>query len=158
MGGGSDRGHGFVLDVATYLAGALDVGEPCHEVQGHVDAGADTSAGDEVAVVDEAGCDVGDDRGVELGQQVQGRPVGGGPTARQQSGRCVDEAPGADRGHEGYGVPEVADPCEVVGVSEHRPRAGPARVDEYVEWWSVVERVVRPKHEGLRTDDGSPVG
>jgi hypothetical protein len=45
--------------------------KPRDQVQGHVDAGADAGAGDDVAVVDEARRHVRDDGGVELGQQVQ---------------------------------------------------------------------------------------
>ena len=39
-------------------------GEPGHEVQRHVDAGAHPGARDQVAVVDEARVDVGDDGGI----------------------------------------------------------------------------------------------
>ena len=53
---------------------------------------------------------------------------------------------------------QVADPSEVVGVLEHRPGAGASRVEEHVEWGSVVEGVVRPQHERLRADDGRTVG
>lgn len=61
--GGSDGGHGVVLDLASDFSGAVGAGEAGDEVEGHVDARADAGAGDDVAVVDEAGPDVGDDRG-----------------------------------------------------------------------------------------------
>ena len=48
-----------VLDAAAYLAGAFGAREPGDQVEGHVDAGGDAGAGDEVAVVDEPGRDVG---------------------------------------------------------------------------------------------------
>ena len=51
---GSDGRQRVVLDLASDLSSARDAGQAGHEVEGHVDAGADAGAGDEVAVVDEA--------------------------------------------------------------------------------------------------------
>jgi hypothetical protein len=50
--------RGVVLDASAYFVGAFDAGQASHEVERHVDTGADAGAGDDVAVVDEAGVDV----------------------------------------------------------------------------------------------------
>ena len=51
---GSNGRKGAVLELASDLLRARLAAEAGYEVKGHVDAGADAGAGDEVAVVDEA--------------------------------------------------------------------------------------------------------
>ena len=53
------------------LAGALEAGQPCDQVQRHVDAGGDAGRRDDVAVVDEPGVAADLDGRVESRQQVE---------------------------------------------------------------------------------------
>ena len=90
-------------------------------------------AGDQVAVVDVPGVDVGDDGRVELGEQVERRPVRGGRPSGQQTGGRVDEAAGAHAGQQRDGGALGAHPVQVLGVAQQPPGADAARVDEDVE-------------------------
>ena len=90
---------------------------------------------------------------VELGEQVQRRPVRGRRPAREQSGGGVDEASGAHRGHQRHGCALGAHPVQVLGVAEQPAGAVAARVDEDVEGGSVVQGVVGAEDQALGAGD-----
>ena len=102
--------------------------------------------------------DVGHHRRVELGQQVQRRPVRRRRPARQQSGSGVDEASRAHRGHQRNGGTLGAHPVQVLGVAEQGSGALAARVDEDVEGRGVVEGVVGAQDQALGASDVAAVG
>lgn len=154
----SDRRHRVVLDPTSNGGGPIDAGQTGHEMQGHVDAGTHAGAGDDVAVVDVPGLDVGVDGGVDLREQVEPGPMGRGAPTGQQAGGCVDQASGAHRCHQGNGVALRAHPSQMVGIVQQPTGTDPARMDQDVEPGRVLDRAVRAEREPFRAGDGHSPG
>src|SRR6478672_10009962 len=119
----------LVLDVAPHAPRHLLVMEPPHQVERHVDAGGDARRGDDVAVVDEPRLRV--DVGPELGERLDGTPVGGRRPAGEEARLCVDERAVADARHERVVRALAQLPLEPV-VLEQRPDLA-AGVEEQVD-------------------------
>ena len=132
-------------------------GQSDHEVQGHVDAGADAGGGDHVAVVDPAGLGPYVDRRVGLGEPPQRVPVRRGRAVAEETGMCVDQRPRAHAGQQRHGLALPTQPVQVVLIGAESPDVT-ARLDQHRELGHVLAGVVGRDDEALVAGHGPAVG
>src|SRR6478672_10071951 len=141
--------QGVVLDAAPDLPGAFGAGEASDQVQCHVDTGADTGRGDEVAVVDPAVGWADLHGGVKPAQLVHRSPVGRRRPLAEQPGSSVDQSASADTGHQRDGRTLGADPLEVFRVAQKPPGTFAAWVYQHLQGWCVRDGVVCAQNQAF---------
>ncbi len=142
----AERGRRIVLDRELDRLGGGPSGDRGGHGQGHVDAGGDAAAGEEIAVDDDA---LGDRLGAESAQQLARHPMGPGAPSAQQPGRAQHQRAGADADDTARLRRRPAKERQHLRVFEQRVDPGPARHQHQVERRAGGERRRRQDREAV---------
>ncbi len=139
-----------VFDLQLNCLRDLWAGEFRHHGQREIDAGGDTTAGEQVAIAHHAA--IGGRR-AECGEQIAGAPVRCCSLAAQQTGGAQYQRAGADRADVARARGLLAQPVEDFGILHQRIDAWAAGHTDDVERRAVAQRGVGQQTQaGIRLD------
>jgi hypothetical protein len=116
--------------------------QPCHQMQRHVDAGANAGGCHDLALIDETRIVQHSHTGERAAQALDAAPVGRDPIALQQTSPAQQEGSCADGGGElGLGTLGT-NPVDQPRVIDFAARTPAARYEQQVDRWMVVDGIV----------------
>ncbi len=113
--------------------------QPCHQMQRHVDSGANAGGCHYLALIDESHIVQNSDTGERAAQTLNAAPVRRDPMALQQTSPAQQEGSCADRGGErGLGILST-NPVDQPGVIDFAAGTPAAGHEQQIDRWMVVD-------------------